>query len=351
MTTQNDDTTPSTRDNTDSSAPPVREKKKVDRYGYIISNQAPDVSKEEESLRLKETKKEAEREMKWAIMMNKWNTFDQSVKNRRIKKGIPDSVRGRAWRLILDPESQDEAAFSARKKLPQIIEEGGVPCCRTIEVDLERTMPTSDFFKNQAMLDSLRTVLHAYSNYDAELGYTQGMGFYAGLLLSYMNEQECFWCFKNMLNDKWNMRFLFMKDFPHLHQLKKPWEHLLTSKYPSVLTRLNKLGINYELYSVSWFLCSFMNTSFIPELKLRIFDRIIAFGTRAKFSFAITLVSLLKKKLMSLPMERVLYALQNPDTMEEFHDWRNVMVCYDKHWLSRRQYQNLFIKTSTEFIK
>ena len=326
------------------------EKKKIDRYGYIVTDQT-NISKEEENLRNKEAKKEAEREMKWAIMLSKWDTFDKSKINQRIKKGIPDCVRGIAWRRILDPESFNDEKFNSRMSLDQIIEEGEVPCCRTIEVDLERTMPTSDFFKQKAKLDALRKVLHAYSNFDKELGYTQGMGFYVGLLLSYMDEKESFWCFKNIMMDKWNMRFLFLKDFPHLHKLRKPWEHLFNSKHSQVLNRLNKLGISYELYSVSWFLCSFMNTSFNPELKLRIFDRIIAFGTRAKFSFAITIISLLKKKLLKLPMERVLFALQNPDAMEEFQDWRNVIVCFDKHWLSRKQYQSLFSKTNTEFIK
>jgi hypothetical protein len=40
---------------------------------------------------------------------------------------------------------------------------------------------------------SLRRVLKAYSLYDREIGYCQGMNFIAGMFLTLMSEEEAFW--------------------------------------------------------------------------------------------------------------------------------------------------------------
>ena len=40
---------------------------------------------------------------------------------------------------------------------------------------------------------ALRRVLRAYSYYDPEVGYCQGMNFIAGMFLTIMSEEEAFW--------------------------------------------------------------------------------------------------------------------------------------------------------------
>lgn len=45
-------------------------------------------------------------------------------------------------------------------------------------------------------------VLAAYSMYNMEVGYCQGMSVLAGLLLLYMDEEESFWGLSVLLTDK-----------------------------------------------------------------------------------------------------------------------------------------------------
>lgn len=45
-------------------------------------------------------------------------------------------------------------------------------------------------------------VLSAYSMYNMEVGYCQGMSVLAGLLLLYMDEEEAFWGLSVLLTDK-----------------------------------------------------------------------------------------------------------------------------------------------------
>ena len=47
---------------------------------------------------------------------------------------------------------------------------------------------------------SLRRVLMWYASVDPEVGYCQGMGFVAALFLTYLPENEAFYCFWATLN-------------------------------------------------------------------------------------------------------------------------------------------------------
>ena len=46
---------------------------------------------------------------------------------------------------------------------------------------------------------SLRRVLLRYAVVDEDVGYCQGMGFIAAILLTYMSEDEAFWVFHRVL--------------------------------------------------------------------------------------------------------------------------------------------------------
>lgn len=61
--------------------------------------------------------------------------------------------------------------------------------------DISRTFPSHVFFQKRhgPGQRSLYNVLKAYSVYDRDVGYVQGMGFVAGLLLLYMSEEDAFW--------------------------------------------------------------------------------------------------------------------------------------------------------------
>ena len=61
--------------------------------------------------------------------------------------------------------------------------------------DINRTFPSHVYFQQRhgPGQRALYNVLKAYSVYDREVGYVQGMGFLAGLLLLYMGEVDAFW--------------------------------------------------------------------------------------------------------------------------------------------------------------
>lgn len=66
---------------------------------------------------------------------------------------------------------------------------------------MDRTFPRHIMFveENGQGQQSLRRLLRWYASLDTEVGYCQGMGFLAGLFLTYMVEEQAFYTFYSIL--------------------------------------------------------------------------------------------------------------------------------------------------------
>ena len=67
--------------------------------------------------------------------------------------------------------------------------------------------------------NKLFNVLKAYANYDAEIGYIQGMNYIAALMLYYIEDEETvFWClYQLMVKNNW--RETFINGLPKLFEM------------------------------------------------------------------------------------------------------------------------------------
>ncbi|GKA79033.1 ecotropic viral integration site 5 protein [Tanacetum coccineum] len=114
------------------------------------------------------------------------------VVKRRIRKGIPDCLRGLVWQLISG--SRDLLLMNPGVYEQLVIYETSASELDIIR-DISRTFPSHVFYQERhgPGQRSLYNVLKAYSVYDRDVGYVQGMGFVTGLLLLYMSEEDAFW--------------------------------------------------------------------------------------------------------------------------------------------------------------
>ncbi|KAG5535288.1 hypothetical protein RHGRI_023160 [Rhododendron griersonianum] len=143
--------------------------------------------------------REERRNRKWRKMIgvggNDWKHYVRRkphVVKRRIRKGIPDCLRGLVWQLISG--SRDLLLMNPGVYEQLVIYETSASELDIIR-DISRTFPSHVFFQQRhgPGQRSLYNVLKAYSVYDRDVGYVQGMGFVAGLLLLYMSEEDAFW--------------------------------------------------------------------------------------------------------------------------------------------------------------
>ncbi|CAG0914505.1 unnamed protein product [Notodromas monacha] len=281
----------------------------TDRYGFIHDTRLP--LYEPKEARLREV--EVQREKKWRKMLEDWSKYRGTEKlNKRIYKGIPNSLRGRVWgELLRVPDLQreqrnkyEEMKTLARKWSPDI---------RQIDLDVNRTYRDHVSFRDRYGIQqkNLFHVLGAYSMYNQEIGYCQGMSQIAALLLMYMEEEEAFWALSALMADqKYAMHGFFIPGFPKLLRFKDYYSKILERFLPKLKRHLDKNGVDPLIYTLKWFFQCFLDR--VPfSLTLRLWDVYLLEGECILTSQAYNILKLHRKTLMKQTMDDILHFLQS----------------------------------------
>lgn len=282
--------------------------KVVDRFGFVHKNDLPSSDPVEE----KHKHLEMDRTMKWLKMMKSWDKYKNSDKLlRRVYKGIPLQLRGEVWCLLLDiPKVKEEKKdFYENLKARAC---GVSPDIRQIDLDVNRTYRDHIMFMTRydVKQQALFHVLTAYSMYNTEVGYCQGMSQITALLLIYMNEEDAFWALVKLLSGpKHAMHGFFIPGFPKLMRFQEHHDRILRKTMPKLKHHLDGQEVLTSLYTMKWFFQCFLDrTPF--TLTLRIWDIYILEGERVLPTMSYTVLKLHKKHLMKLSMEELVEFLQ-----------------------------------------
>ncbi|KAL1829184.1 hypothetical protein ACET3Z_007596 [Daucus carota] len=244
------------------------------------------------------------------------------VVKRRIRKGIPDCMRGLVWQLISG--SRDLLLMNPGVYEQLVIYETSASELDIIR-DISRTFPTHVFFQQRhgPGQRSLYNVLKAYSVYDKNVGYVQGMGCLAGLLLLYMCEEDAFWLIVALLKGAVHapMEGLYLAGLPLVQQYLFQFEQLVRVHLPMLGEHFTQEMINPSMYASQWFITVF-SYSFPFPLALRIWDVFLYEGVHIVFKVGLALLKYCHDDLVKLPFEKLIHALRNfpddamnPDTL------------------------------------
>lgn len=278
----------------------------TDRYGFMHKKPLAD----DRDARL--LIQERERALKWKKMFDKWDKYSRSDKLRkRIYKGIPDSIRGTVWKMLLEIDMipnktriYEEFRAQARLNSPDI---------RQIDLDVNRTYRDHIMFRDRYSIkqQDLFHVLAAYSMYNQEVGYCQGMSGIAALLLMYLNEEDAFWALSVLITSskKHSMHGFFIPGFPKLKRFQDHHEAILKKFAPKLFKHLEKEGVYTSLYTLKWFMQCFLDRTPFP-LTLRVWDVFLLEGDKTLTAMAYNLMKIHKKKFVKQPMEDVVVFLQ-----------------------------------------
>ncbi|XP_078405316.1 uncharacterized protein LOC144684860 [Cetorhinus maximus] len=282
--------------------------KVVDRFGFLHEHELPTPTVLEE--RLKHL--EIERIPKWVKMVKKWDKYRNSDKMiRRIYKGIPLQLRGQIWSLLLDLEklkSENEGKYEKMKIQAQCVSED----IKQIDLDVNRTFRNHIMFRDRygVKQQALFHVLAAYSVYNTEVSYCQGMSQIAAILLMYLNEEDAFWALSQLLTDqKHAMHGFFIPGFPKLQRFQAHHDQILSKLMPKLKKHMDKEQMSTGIYTTKWFLqCFIERTPF--TLTLRLWDIYILEGERVLAAMAYTIMKLHKKRLVKMSLEDLREFLQ-----------------------------------------
>lgn len=257
----------------------------------------------------------------WTRVVNNYELViknDSNDLNENIMKGIPKEFRGIIWQLISKSKNSHLEEFYLQLKNETSIHE------KSIKRDLTRT----SFFTNVDQIkktDELFNVIKAYSLFDPDVGYTQGMIFIVVPLIMNMNESECFGLLVTLMKD-YRLRELFCPEMKGLHLLLYEFDRLLEIYSPRLYNHLVKQGIKSSMYASQWFL-TFFAYKFPLDIVLRIFDIIITQGIESILKFSVNLMIKNELNLTQLKFDKLLDYLKSNlfdiYVSEEFINYNN----------------------------
>jgi hypothetical protein len=179
---------------------------------------------------------------------------------------------------------------------------------------------------------SLRRVLRAYSVYDREVGYCQGMNFIAAMFLTYVSEEDAFWMmvckysiFKHtiympnhylmyriiahgldVMNDRpCQMRGLFGENMAETHCILFVAEKLFNKFLPRLSSHFHKENVHITMFATQWLLTLY-SSSFPFELVTRVWDIFLLEGWKIVYRVMIALLEGASSKLLKLHFEDIL---------------------------------------------
>eukprot|EP00934_Nitzschia_sp_Nitz4_P001508 Nitzschia sp. Nitz4//scaffold11_size288233//74300//75905//NITZ4_000749-RA/size288233-snap-gene-0.14-mRNA-1//1//CDS//3329533999//1508//frame0 len=416
--------------------------RQLDKYGFIVnmdsSGHMYDSSYPRATERLPtqaETKRTERREKKWDVTLSAWDKRRSSKIKKRLRKGVPDSMRGNVWLALgggvrrkglyqsivnkttdamlknckEQVEAMDPTLPGSRASSPtsQSSDYAYTPAFRavqdTIERDIHRTFPRHNLFYERdeekagddAIITAasalwglpiqdpelaglilnleadlkvtnrrsptnsqmsvhvppgqaaLRRVLRAYSYYDREISYCQGMNFVVGMFLTFMTEEEAFWVLVATMNNKpCQMRGLFAEGMKETHMVLHVAEQLIHHHLPRLARHFDEENIHVTMYATQWLLTQY-TSSFKFDLVTRVWDCFLGEGWKIIYRVMLALLQQWQSQLLKMPFEEILNFFRE---LPERVDGQAVMDVamriplktahiqkYEKEWHARQQ--------------
>lgn len=264
------------------------------------------------------TEEIGEEEIDWEFWGDVMSNYQQVARNnprqlsRAIQAGIPPALRGMMWQLMSSSKNEEmEIIYAYYLKQTSTHE-------KAIRRDLNRTFPEQDYFQDGKGIgqENLYNVIKAYSLYDPEVGYCQGMQFVVGPLLLNMPDEEAFSTFVRLMKS-YDLRGHFTPNMPALQLRLFQFDRLLEDFLPLLHRHLVRQGVKSSMYASQWFMTLF-SYRFPLDFVYRILDSVFAEGVEALFRFAIALMKKSEEKLLDMNFEQAVNFLK----MELFECYR-----------------------------
>lgn len=257
-----------------------------DKYGFTGGSQYTEPLKEREVpvdvLR--------QRELKWLEMLNNWDRFMTKKYKKvrdRCRKGIPPSLRARAWMHLCGGKYLH---MHNKHKFHELEMQPGDPrWIEDIKKDLHRQFPFHEMFMNSQGhgQEDLFRILKAYSIINPVDGYCQAQAPIAAILLMHMPAEDAFWCLVAIC-DKYLPGY-YSQGLEAIQLDGDILNGLMKNVCPSTYKHFKKQKIEPVLYMTEWFMCVFTRT--LPwSSVLRVWDMFFCEGVKVMFRIALVLL-------------------------------------------------------------
>jgi len=214
---------------------------------------------------------------------------------------------GEQWLSVLSPSTLS-AHF--HPNLYQKLLHTPTPYQSHITKDITRTFPTHPLFQQHKTRTMLYNVLAAYSNYDHDIGYSQGMAFLVGFLLLHSLSDECrlYWAFVSLMyRERWTLRSLYFDDCVSLKRLLLLTQRCLDERpqLAALSTQLRALSLDVTLFATQWYVTVY-SYRFEAGFSERVWTLFIDGGWRVLLCVALSVMEWLQARVDGLSFEGVM---------------------------------------------
>ncbi|KAG0260986.1 hypothetical protein DFQ27_003231 [Actinomortierella ambigua] len=212
-----------------------------------------------------------------------------------------------------------------------------------IDLDIPRTMHGHIMFKARygSGQCALFNVLKAYSNYDRQVGYCQGMASVVATMLTFFDEEKTFVLLVHLFR-RYNLHNLVIPGFPALFEAFYIQEELTRRFAPK-----ETMGITTASYASRWYITLFAAGVVPYRTLLRIWDVLFLEGFEWMYFVAIALLKYHEARLLQNNFEQTMEMLNARMNIEE--DDRLIKIARKMH--RRAQRSNIVARLKGQYVE
>lgn len=194
-----------------------------------------------------------------------------------------------------------------------------------IDKDLHRTYQYSaTFSKNRLFREMLREVLVAYSVYDLELGYVQGINNIAAVLLFHIkNAEQTFWALVELMEYQ-QLRMIYLGKLEYLEEHCKRIKKLVEERFADLYRHADRLGVDLSITLHGWVLS--LMTKVVPLQDMHILlDSFRKHGWPFFYRFILCLFKTLNNCLLLCDDQADFLTILTENNVDQGLDWRSLL--------------------------
>jgi len=282
-----------------------------------------------------------------ALVPNKWRIIaveDPACKRRiqRIsERGFPASIRGELWTLLIGSTLRQlprDASYEALKVVPSAFSD-------QIQRDVTRTFPTNFFFEFPEVRETLYHILNANANYNKDVGYCQGMGLVAALMMFHMPEEDAFWALSRISGATSPFNSMWQCELPGLTKCLSVFDVLLKAEFPDVYSHFEDECVEISSFATPWFLTGFIHN--LPlEISIRIWDQYLVEGYTFIYTVALSIFRLCQDQLLKMNFDSLVMFLNMKDHQPVFTE--EDLFATINTW--KEQIRPIIVKAESEYV-
>lgn len=205
----------------------------------------------------------------------------------RCRKGIPSSIRPKAWFYLSGGHNLLVAHPNVYQELLE--QEGDAQINDEIKRDQHRQFPMHEMLldEDRPGQKELYNLLKAYSILNPKTGYCQAQAPIAAFLLMHLPAEQAFWSFVSIC-DKY-LKDYFTPGMEMLQRDAKLFMALLKKTSPQAHRHLIKAKVEPLMFMTDWYLCAMTRTLKWDTL-LRVWDCFLCEGIKVIFKVSLVIV-------------------------------------------------------------